>query len=510
MRANIRVQTDRIIARAPQQLRGLFMEHVHRCIDDGIYQEDSPLSDERGFRTDVLGYLKDLKPSLMRYPGGNWACDYDWRLGVLPKDQRPRRFNYGTQQVASYRFGTHEFMEYCRELGATPMLTINAGTGTPIQGADWVEYCNSAGDGEMARLRRANGFPDPWKVPYWFVGNEIYGDWVPGTMTGAEYGKFAVEASKLMKWADPEIKLIGMSTGTSDPDWDKAAIDATVDIMDYISLHIYVGRHNYYDCVGSPAVIEAGIRLVRGAIEAAACKKNLQKLPLVALDEYNVWYRTRHVPDMAEEHYNLQDALAIAGIQHMLHRNAETVGMACLALVCNALGPIMTNEASAYRQSIYWPLKLVADYYGELVVDSFVDGPTFTCRHPKHFAGIVEVDEQGQDIDGAVGKAIMNEFAGLPYLDVCTTIDSEKRKLVFSVINRHETEPMETSVQILGGTVGGQATGQLLTAPSVKTENSFDNPDAVSLVAITSFAAANEFNYTFPAHSQTVFSFDLQ
>src|SRR5687768_6047028 len=106
MRATVRIQTDRVIARAPNELRGLFIEHMHRCIDGGIYEEGSPLSDERGFRTDVLQYVRDLKPPVLRYPGGNFACDYDWRQGVLPKDQRPHRFNYGTQALASYRFGT--------------------------------------------------------------------------------------------------------------------------------------------------------------------------------------------------------------------------------------------------------------------------------------------------------------------------------------------------------------------------------------------------------------------
>jgi alpha-N-arabinofuranosidase len=104
-----------------------------------------------------------------------------------------------------------------------------------------VEYCNSAGEGEYARLRRANGFEEPWHVPYWFLGNEIYGDWVPGTMTGEEYSRFAVEAAKLIKWVDPEVKLIGMATGTYLPDWDRASLEATVDIVDYVSLHMYPG-----------------------------------------------------------------------------------------------------------------------------------------------------------------------------------------------------------------------------------------------------------------------------
>ena len=104
----------------------------------------------------------------------------------------------------------------------------------------------------------------------------------------------------------------------------------------------------------------------------------------------------------------------------------------------------------------------------------------------------------------------MKDFEGLPYLDVCSTIDKQRNKLVLSVINRHETETIETIVQIIGDRVLGPANGQVLTANSVKTENSFETPDAVAPVSIQEFDAANEFTYSFPPHSHTVLNFDLQ
>lgn len=506
MKATIRVETDRVIGRASELLRGQFLEHVHRCIDHGIYEEGSPLSDERGFRKDVLALLKPLRPSVLRYPGGNFSCDYDWREGVLPKDKRPRRFSFGTQQVGSYRFGTHEFLHYCRELGAQPLLTVNAGNGTPELAAAWVEYCNATYDGEYVRLRRSNGFEEPWGVRYWCIGNEVYGDWVPGTKTGDEYARFVAESAKLMRWVDPEIKLVGMATGTYLPDWDRASIDATVDLVDFVSLHIYVGRHNYYDCVGSPVVVQKGIDIVHGAIEAAACKKNLAKLPKIALDEYNVWYRTRHFPDGLEERFNLQDALAFAGIQNVLRRNADRVGMACVSMVANCLGPILTSQTGAFRQTIYWVLRLVADYFAEEVVDCFVQCPAFTCRHPKHFAGVIDVDSEGREIETETRRALMWEFEGLPYLDVCTMVDRARSRLVLSVVNRHETEEIETRIEILGSRISGTVTGDVLTARSVKAENSFEYPDAVTPAPISEFPAANEFTYRFLPHSYTVLS----
>lgn len=503
MKATLRIQTDRVLGQASSLLRGLFVENHHRCIFGGLVEEGSPLSDERGFRTDVLAYLRELRPGIVRFPGGNFACDYDWREGVLPVDQRPKRFNYGTNQVADYRFGTHEFMEYCGELGATPMLTTNAGTGTPGLAADWVQYCNAQDNGKYSALRRANGFPEPWRVPYWCIGNEMYGDWIPGTMTGEEYARHVRDAARLMKTVDPNIKLSGMASGTYLTDWDRASVDGTVDIVDFISLHVYLGRRNYYDCVGGPAMLQMSIDIVQGTIEAAANKANVRRLPKIALDEYNVWYRTRHEGGL-EEIYNLQDALTMASIQHVIFRNARNVAMACLSFPCNTLGPIRANSQGAFRQTIYWPLQFVAEYFADEVVDCFTTCPTFTSHHPKTFPGIVDVDEAGQEIENTEQRALLTDFEDLPYLDTCATYEKEQNRLVLSVVNRHETEAIEADVQVLGAQLSGTITGKVLTATSVKTENSFEAPDNVVPVPIAEFTAGNRFTYIFPPHSHTV------
>jgi alpha-N-arabinofuranosidase len=506
MKATVRVQTDRLIAQASDLLRGHFIEHVHGCLEGGIVDEESSLVDQQGLRTDVRDYFRELKPGILRYPGGNFSCDYDWRQGVLPPEERPRRYNYGTRTTESYRFGTHEFIDYCRQTGAEPMLTVNAGNGSADLAADWVAYCNADGDNQWAALRRANGYEKPFGVKYWAIGNEVYGDWVPGTKTGPEYAAFLKEAVKNMKWSDEKIKIVGMATGQWMPDWDRASIDATVDLVDYVSLHIYVGRQDYYNCVGSPVVIQKGIDIVRGAIENAASKKNITRLPKIALDEYNVWYRTTHFPDRLDEQFNLQDALALAGVQHVLFRNGNDVGMACISMVVNVLGLIRANPKSAFRQTIYWVMKMVADYYTSDVVDCFVDCPSFTCRHPKYFAGVVEVDEEGREIETETQKIAMMEYEGLPYLDVCTMYDKRRRRLVLSVVNRHKTQAIDANILVLGSQLNGSLTGETLTGKSVKTRNTFGSPDSIQPTAVRKRSASNEFTYRFPPHSFTVLS----
>jgi alpha-L-arabinofuranosidase len=147
---------------------------------------------------------------------------------------------------------------------------------------------------------------------------------------------------------------------------------------------------------------------------------------------------------------------------------------------------------------------MVADHFGDTVVDCFVDCPTFTCRHPKHFAGIVEVDEQGKEVESEVQRSLRREFEGLPYLDVCATMDGRHGRLTLSVVNRHETEVIEASVQVLGRPVRGTVAGEVLTAGSVKAENSFESPATVMPRAAETLPAGNEFVYRFPPHSYTV------
>jgi alpha-N-arabinofuranosidase len=509
MKATLRIQTDRVIARAHDNLRGHFLELHHNCIDGGFYHPESPLSDARGFRTDVMKALGDLRPGVTRFPGGNFSCDYDWRQGVLPKEQRPVRRNYGTSFVTDYRFGTHEFLEYCQMLGTTPMLTTNAGTGTPSMAADWVQYCNADDNSDMAKLRRANGFEKPWGVPLWCIGNEIYGDWNCGTKSGREYGYFARESAKLMKIADPTIQLIGMASGSYLPDWDHAALDATVDIVDMVSLHIYVGRRDFASCMAGAAAIQYGIDVTWGAIEAAACKKKLQKLPTISFDEYNVWYRTRNTAqERLGEIYNLQDALTMASIQHVFLRNADRLGAACLSFPTNTLGAIMTSDSGLFLQTIYWPLYFAAKYFCQDVVDCFVNCPTFNASHPRVFPGFVPVDEGGEEKPTDEQRTLFMDFENLTYLDACATFDKTQNRLVISVVNRHETQDIETDLEVLGAQIAGMACGEVLTAPSIKTENSFSDPDAVRPQAIAPFVASNRFSYTFPAKSQTVLCFD--
>ena len=156
---------------------GHFAEHLGRCIYGGFWVgEDSAVPHVRGIRSDVVEALRAIAIPNLRWPGGCFADDYHWRDGIGPREARPRMVNsHWGDVVEDNAFGTHEFMDLCELLGADPYVSANIGSGTVREMSEWVEYLTRADDSPMAALRRANGRQEPWRVPFWGLGNEAWG-----------------------------------------------------------------------------------------------------------------------------------------------------------------------------------------------------------------------------------------------------------------------------------------------------------------------------------------------
>ena len=155
-----------------RHLFGHFSEHLGRCIYDGLYVgENSKIRNVNGMRADAVEALRAVKIPVLRWPGGCFADEYHWRDGVGPKENRKRMVNTNWGGVVEDNtFGTHEFMELCRQLGCEPYINANLGSGTVQEMSEWVEYLTSSGDSAVARERWANGQREPWAVKYWGVG----------------------------------------------------------------------------------------------------------------------------------------------------------------------------------------------------------------------------------------------------------------------------------------------------------------------------------------------------
>ena len=186
---------------ANPMLYGHFLEHFHRQVYGGVYDPTSPFADEDGFRTDVLEAIRDIKPAIIRWPGGCYVSAYHWHYGV-GKD-RPATFDKAWRVEESNEFGTDEFVKFCRKGGCEPYICTNGGTGTAEEMSDWVEYCNLKEKGIFAKERIENGYKEPHNVKFWSIGNENWGTHEIGEKDSKEWSRLVKESAKMMLRVDP-------------------------------------------------------------------------------------------------------------------------------------------------------------------------------------------------------------------------------------------------------------------------------------------------------------------
>ena len=390
--SRIIIDPSRPLGAIDRKVFGGFVEHLGRCVYGGLYEEGSPLSDERGFREDVLALLRNLRLGTLRWPGGNFASNYHWQDGIGPKDDRPRRPELAWGGEEPNRFGTDEFLAYCAELGTEPYICLNMGTGTLEEALAWVEYCNSAANTYWAARRGDNGRAEPYRVRYWALGNEMYGAWQVGAMSAEEYVREATRWGRAIRMLDPGAVLIGCGE-TGWTEWDRVVIDGLAGLVDYHSVHLYTGSDDYWTNVLQPHQAERAIRSAAAMIERSAYRQSLPKMPRIAYDEWNVWYRVM-TGDLAER-YTHPDALAVATYLNIFIRHSGWVKMANLAQLVNAIAPIVATPETAVVQPVYYPVLLHAQAALDVAVDVRVEGETLrpelppgASRWPYHVADL--------------------------------------------------------------------------------------------------------------------------
>ncbi|HEX6114829.1 MAG TPA: hypothetical protein VFZ10_21215, partial [Geminicoccaceae bacterium] len=176
-KSDVLLDRDFAIGTTDRRLFGAFVEHLGRCVYEGIWEPGHPTADDQGFRGDVLALVRELAPTIMRYPGGNFVSGYNWEDGVGPVDQRPRRLDLAWKSTEPNTFGTNEFIDWCRRAGIEPMLAVNLGTRGPDAARQLVEYCNHPRGTTLSDLRREHGWEEPHGVKFWCLGNEMDGPW---------------------------------------------------------------------------------------------------------------------------------------------------------------------------------------------------------------------------------------------------------------------------------------------------------------------------------------------
>ncbi len=435
--SQVTVDSGRSLGKLDRNVFGGFVEHLGRCINGGLFEEGSPLSDGRGFRTDVMDLARTLGVSVLRWPGGNFVSNYLWTDGIGPRDARPRRMELAWGAEEPNRFGTDEFLQYCAELGATPYICLNMGTGTLSEALAWVEYCNSAARSYWADRRRQNGHDAAYGVPYWGLGNEIYGDWQVGQMSAEEYVREASRWAKAIRRLSPDVKLVSCGLNGWD-EWDGIVVEGMASLVDLHSLHIYTGSNDYWSNVLAPHQVERAIKYTSSCISRAVYNQRLSRTPRIAYDEWNVWYRTDD--GTLEERYSFPDALAVATFLNIFVRNCDWVKMANLAQMVNAIAPIVTTKTGAFVQPIYYPVLLHAKAALDEAVDVYVSSPTVEGPPPS--------DRWQHRI------ADLGPFSTI---DASATVGSGRSKVAITIVNRDPVSSDSVEVRLRGAAFSGEA-----------------------------------------------------
>ncbi|KAK9378059.1 glycoside hydrolase superfamily [Kockiozyma suomiensis] len=484
----IKVDPCRVVGTVDDKTYSGFLEHMGRCIYEGIVDYDCKvpgLTNDKGYRLDVAKALKDLEMPVVRYPGGNFVSSYHWMDGVGPKENRPRRPELAWLGEESNHFGTDEFMEWCEFIGTEPYLCLNMGTGTLDEALAWLEYCNSDRNTYYANLRRKNGHEKPYNVKYWSLGNEVWGPWQVGQMTAEDYSKTAFQWAKALKLLDPSIKLVACGcNGFSE--WDYTVTQALISQIDYYSIHDYTSSSDYYKNVTCPAAAERAIQITSKLIDLA---KITQKVPnrnvKICFDEWNVWDPDRAPGHLgAEEKYTLSDAIAVAAWGNLFIRQAPHVGMANIAQCVNVIAPVMTTGTDSFLQTIYHPFLLFCKYMRGESLNLHVEGPVYTGE--TGFSDHVDYMAWIKDIEPA-----------LMLLDVSAT--KKDGYINIAVANRSLDEDLTTSI-VFEGDYQEIVTTYTVYHDDIAASNTIDNKEVVSIKEATcKFEDLKA--YTFKKHS---------
>jgi alpha-N-arabinofuranosidase len=398
-----------------------------------------PSDNIEGFRSDVIALLRELNAPVYRWPGGNFVSGYNWKDGVGDRDKRPPKKNPAWKGVEPNDVGIHEFMTFCKLLHTEPYIAVNAGLGNSEQARQEVEYCNGSADTPMGKLRIANGHPEPWKVKWWSIGNEMYGDWQLGHMSTEDFVNKHNAFAQAMRSVDPDIKLIAVGDLG---DWDRMVLSNCSDGMDLISEHFY--RQDWHG-----GGLMTHVKQIPEAIREKAEAHRLYRKEIPALkskdiricmDEWNYWYGP-HIYGELGTRYFMRDAMGIAAGINEYSKQSDIIFMANYAQTVNVIGCIKTNTTSSVLAATGQVLKLYRQVFGTI---------------PVTIAGETRP------------------------LEIAATLNEAKDKLTISVVNP-TWDATDLPVEIMNGSISGNGELWQVTAPDDMAFNEPGRPENVKI-----------------------------
>ena len=517
--AHIEILPGEPIATIAPEIYGHFIEHLGGVIYDGVWVgEDSKIPNEGGIRRAVIDALKAIHAPVVRWPGGCFADSYNWRDGIGPADKRPRRTNFwanveSRSSPASHKydpnqFGTDEFMQFCKLIGSQPYLAANLRSLSADTFYRWVEYCNSpAGSSSLADMRAASGFPEPFGVRFWGVGNESWG--CGGNFTAQEYTvEFRRYATWVPSYGQP-LSLVASGPNVDDWNWTRGFLEELVHkgksqlhSVYGLALHHYAwnlsrGRTRDWDQGKGDALkfetvdwyelLREGQRmesLITGHWQTMAENDPDHSIKLV-VDEWGPWYQpgSEATPgDLLEQMPTLRDAVFSGMTLDIFNRHPEKVAMANCAQLINCLNSLyLAHENKFCVTPVGHVFAMYAAHQGGQSARSIFSGPEI------HY----DRDAKSASFWALNGSASLHE-----------------RDLVLTVVNPSVSEPRETEIVIRQAKIKS-ASVTVLTHSDIHAHNTFDQRSIVTPQTKSLEPTQGAFVYTFPPASVTKLSLNL-
>ena len=477
-----------------KEIQGHFSEHLGRCIYEGLYVgENSQIPNTNGMRNDVVAALKEMKLPVLRWPGGCFADEYHWKDGIGPKESRKKMINtHWGGVVEDNSFGTHEFMELCRQLGCETYINGNVGSGTVQEMSEWVEYMTFEGVSPMADLRKANGHEKPWKVNYFGVGNE---NWGCGGNMRPEY--YANEYRRYQTFvrnykSGERIYKIACGPNVDDYDWMKTVLETLSDrngrgaerFANGISLHYYTvpedwGKKgsatdfttaDYYKTLYKTNYMET---LLKNHIAIMDVYDPENRIGLI-VDEWGTWYDVEPGtnPGFLYQQNTMRDAMVAAVNLNLFNKYCSRVKMANIAQLVNVLQSVILTE-------------------GEKMILT----PTY------HVFNLYKHHQEGQLLESSVETeeiGLEKEYM-IQNLTESVSMDAEGR-IHITVANLSADQSCPVEVKIAEKQVN-TARAEILTN-EIHAKNTFDEPNTVHTEAFDGLKTENgSICFTMPACS---------
>ena len=457
---------------------GQFAEHLGRGIYEGVWVgTESPIPNTRGIRNDVVAALRALKVPNVRWPGGCFADNYHWRNGIGPRRAVTLNPDWGGVTEPN-TFGTHEFMDFMAQIGAAPFISVNIGSGTPQEAADWLEYMTSAQPTTLARERAANGRAEPWQVPILGLGNESWdcgGNMTPDYYASQMkiYSRFARNFHPQQQEGNPMLR-IAVGPGGGEPrfsEWTETVMKAWKDRkwswdIEGISLHNYTvidwdrkhaatgfGAQEYAEILQATLKMDGLIRQHVAIMD----RYDPQKKLALAVDEWGAWYAPApgSNPGFLVQQNSQRDAVLAALNLNIFARHADRVRFANIAQMVNVLQAMILTDK---EKMLLTPTYHVFDMYQPFQDATMLPAELTT---PEYKEGTFSIP--------AVSVSAARAKSGA---------------LVLSLVNTDPNKPARVTVNIKGANAS-KLSARLLTTPAMNTHNTFEKPDSVAPVAFT-------------------------